>query len=50
MKKKIALAGMPAITLMSLLLLAAQPECTGQDLKGKRVLIVFGGWDGHEPG
>ena len=50
MKKTFPHAAMPAITLLSLFLLAAPPECTGQDLKGKRVLIVFGGWDGHEPG
>lgn len=37
-------------TMLSILLLAAPRECTGNDLKGKRVLIVFGGWDGHEPG
>ena len=50
MKKSFAIVAMPAIILMSLLLLAAPRECAGQDLKGKRVLIVFGGWDGHEPG
>ncbi|MHC1731256.1 MAG: ThuA domain-containing protein [Bacteroidales bacterium] len=37
-------------TLLLVIVLAATHECTGQDLKGKRVLIVFGGWDGHEPG
>jgi type 1 glutamine amidotransferase len=50
MKKSFAVVALQAITLMSLILLASPTECTGQDLKGKRVLIVFGGWDGHEPG
>lgn len=50
MKRPIILVNLPAIALMSLMLLAANPECNSQDLKGKRVLIVFGGWDGHEPG
>lgn len=50
MKKSFAVVALPAITLLSLILLAAPLECTGQDLKWKRVLIVFGGWDGHEPG
>ncbi|MFZ2287260.1 MAG: ThuA domain-containing protein [Bacteroidales bacterium] len=36
--------------LLSVIVLSAPRECSGQDLKGRRVLIVFGGWDGHEPG
>ena len=50
MKKSFAVVALPAITLISLILLATSLDCSGQDLKGKRVLIVFGGWDGHEPG
>lgn len=41
---------LPAVTLLSVILLTAAMECRSQDLKGKRLLIVFGGWDGHEPG
>ena len=41
---------LPAVTLLSVLFLTSPMECRSQDLKGKRVLIVFGGWDGHEPG
>lgn len=37
-------------TLLLVIAMAATLECTGQSLKGRRVLIVFGGWDGHEPG
>ncbi len=37
-------------TLLSLIVLAVPHACAGQDLNGRRVLIVFGGWDGHEPG
>ena len=37
-------------TLLSLIVLAAPRQCAAQDLSGRRVLIVFGGWDGHEPG
>ncbi len=45
MKKPTTIAAVVILALM-----APHLECTGQDLKGKQVLIVFGGWDGHEPG
>ncbi|MCK7538239.1 MAG: hypothetical protein MZV63_48450 [Marinilabiliales bacterium] len=35
---------------MHCVLQATPRACAGQDLSGRRVLIVFGGWDGHEPG
>lgn len=50
MKNPLTLITLPVITLMSLILMANPQECAGQDLSGKHVLIVFGGWDGHEPG
>ena len=50
MKSPIINFSLPAVTLLSVLFLTSPMECRSQDLKGKRVLIVFGGWDGHEPG
>lgn len=50
LKSQFPLVALPAIAIMLLILMSATPDCYGQDLKGKRVLIVFGGWDGHEPG
>jgi hypothetical protein len=33
-----------------LVLLSCSEAHSAPELKGKKVLIVFGGWDGHEPG
>ncbi len=47
--KHITMAGAGAILIPALLPKSALAMDTNDALKGKKVLLVFGGWEGHEP-